>query len=205
MNYKTQEKSNKINKKWQRGLSLIEASMVLILSAVVVAGVMSYYQTAQNNNKLEETLSETLSIVAGIQATFTNEGSYDGLSTLAVVHSGYVPSTAISTDGKSIVNAFGTPTEVAPTDNGGKDPATGSIAPNYTVVLRSLDSEQCAKIAGQKIVGNEVAVSVEDNYTSKQGMTSSQITQLDDVTPVTIAALCAGGTSGKHDVVFLMK
>ncbi|HCA4604591.1 TPA: prepilin-type N-terminal cleavage/methylation domain-containing protein, partial [Escherichia coli] len=35
------EKNNKRN---QRGLSLIETSMVLALSAIVVSGVMYYYQ-----------------------------------------------------------------------------------------------------------------------------------------------------------------
>lgn len=36
-------------KRWSKGLSLIEAAMVLALSAVVVVGTMFYYQSASQN------------------------------------------------------------------------------------------------------------------------------------------------------------
>ncbi|EFN2499686.1 prepilin-type N-terminal cleavage/methylation domain-containing protein, partial [Shigella dysenteriae] len=50
----------KSKKKLQRGLSLIEASMVLALSAIVVSGVMYYYQSASDNNKTQNTVSELM-------------------------------------------------------------------------------------------------------------------------------------------------
>ncbi|MDA6747783.1 prepilin-type N-terminal cleavage/methylation domain-containing protein, partial [Escherichia coli] len=43
---------------FQKGLSLIETSMVLALSAIVVPGVMYYYQAASDNNKTQSTVSE---------------------------------------------------------------------------------------------------------------------------------------------------
>ena len=42
------------HKKISRGLSLIEASMVLALSAIVVSGVLYYYNNASSNRKLVE-------------------------------------------------------------------------------------------------------------------------------------------------------
>ena len=50
----------------QKGLSLIEASMVLALSAIVVSGVMYYYQAASDNNKTQTTVSEVMSIVSAV-------------------------------------------------------------------------------------------------------------------------------------------
>lgn len=188
-------------KKWQRGLSLIEASMVLILSAVVVAGVMSYYQTAQDNNKLEQTLSQTLSVVAGVQGMFTSHSSYAGLSTKAVVQSGYIPSSGISSDKKNVVNAYGTVTDIIATDDAGKAPASGTDPTNYVIVIRGLDSSQCSKIGSQKIEGSQIATSIESSFSESTGMT--QTTPVDQITPVTIAAKCK--VNSTNDVVFLMK
>lgn len=59
-----------ISKAKQKGLSLIEASMVLVLSAVVVAGVMVYYQTAETNNNLDKFTSQIMHIVSEINGLY---------------------------------------------------------------------------------------------------------------------------------------
>lgn len=74
-----------VKSKIQKGLSLIEASMVLVLSAVVVAGVMTYYQTAQTNSQLEKTTAQVMHIVSEINGLYAghtagSEGLYEGLS-----------------------------------------------------------------------------------------------------------------------------
>ena len=74
------------SKQIQKGLSLIEASMVLVLSAVVVAGVMAYYQIAQNNNNLDKLSAEMMHIVSEVNGLYAgaakgNGGTdYDGLN-----------------------------------------------------------------------------------------------------------------------------
>ena len=68
----------KINKVKQKGLSLIEASMVLVLSAVVVAGVMVYYQTAQRNNNLDKLSAEMMHIVSEINGLYAGAAKLDG-------------------------------------------------------------------------------------------------------------------------------
>ena len=75
----------------QKGLSLIEASMVLVLSAVVVAGVMTYYETAQNNNKLDKLTSEIMHIVSEVNGLYANAertaagSNYTGLTTDSIL------------------------------------------------------------------------------------------------------------------------
>jgi hypothetical protein len=66
------------NKRQQTGLSLIEASMVLVLSAVVVAGVMVYYQTAQKNNNLDKLSSQIMHMVSEINGLYAGAAKVNG-------------------------------------------------------------------------------------------------------------------------------
>lgn len=56
----------------QKGLSLIESAMVLAISAVVVSGVLYYYNQAQENRKLEEGVKQIQTIAATVNKLYTN-------------------------------------------------------------------------------------------------------------------------------------
>lgn len=56
----------------QKGLSLIESAMVLAISAVVVSGVLYYYNQAQENRKLEEGVKQIQTIAASVNKLYTN-------------------------------------------------------------------------------------------------------------------------------------
>lgn len=56
----------------QKGLSLIESAMVLAISAVVVSGVLYYYNQAQENRKLEEGIKQIQTIAATVNKLYTN-------------------------------------------------------------------------------------------------------------------------------------
>lgn len=56
----------------QKGLSLIESAMVLAISAVVVSGVLYYYNQAQENRKLEEGIKQIQTIAASVNKLYTN-------------------------------------------------------------------------------------------------------------------------------------
>ncbi|HEN9586356.1 prepilin-type N-terminal cleavage/methylation domain-containing protein [Escherichia coli] len=65
----------------QKGLSLIESAMVLAISAVVVSGVLYYYNQAQENRKLEEGIKQIQTIAATVNKLYTNStASIKGLS-----------------------------------------------------------------------------------------------------------------------------
>ncbi|EMN8069285.1 hypothetical protein P4G36_27940 (plasmid) [Escherichia coli] len=72
-------------KTYQKGLSLIEASMVLVLSAVVIVGAMAYYQSASDNKKMDK-LSSILSRVASSVSVLyaNNNNGYRGLDATLV-------------------------------------------------------------------------------------------------------------------------
>lgn len=65
----------------QKGLSLIESAMVLAISAVVVSGVLYYYNQAQENQKLEEGIKQIQTIAASVNKLYTNStASIRGIS-----------------------------------------------------------------------------------------------------------------------------
>lgn len=65
----------------QKGLSLIESAMVLAISAVVVSGVLYYYNQAQENRKLEEGIKQIQTIAATVNKLYTNStASIRGIS-----------------------------------------------------------------------------------------------------------------------------
>ncbi|MGM1225992.1 type II secretion system protein [Escherichia coli] len=64
---------NSFQKTKQRGLSLIEAAMVLALSAVVVSGVMYYMSTANENLQNKRVTEMFISITQHINALYSNQ------------------------------------------------------------------------------------------------------------------------------------
>ncbi|WON76966.1 pilus assembly protein [Serratia sp. UGAL515B_01] len=97
------KKAVKKSKKWQRGLSLIEAAMVLALSAVVVAGVMAYYQSASTNEKTERTISEIMSVLSAINSTYSSAPNFNGITSTIIAKTGALPASFIGKDDKGKV------------------------------------------------------------------------------------------------------
>lgn len=62
----------------QKGLSLIESAMVLAISAVIVSGVLYYYNHAQENRKLEEGIKQIQTIAATVNKLYTNSVTRPG-------------------------------------------------------------------------------------------------------------------------------
>lgn len=62
----------------QKGLSLIESAMVLAISAVIVSGVLYYYNQAQENRKLEEGIKQIQTIAASVNKFYTNSATPPG-------------------------------------------------------------------------------------------------------------------------------
>ncbi|HHU2117506.1 TPA: pilus assembly protein, partial [Escherichia coli] len=75
-----QKKMNLRKNKMEKGLSLIEASMVLALSAIVVSGVMFYYQSASDSNKTQNTVSQVMSVMSAINGLYVGQASYTDLT-----------------------------------------------------------------------------------------------------------------------------
>ena len=63
------------NGRRELGLSLIESAMVLAISAVVISGVLYYYNLVQENRKLEEGVKQIQTIAATINKLYSNSAA----------------------------------------------------------------------------------------------------------------------------------
>lgn len=135
---------------FQKGLSLIEASMVLALSAIVVSGVMYYYQAASDNNKTQTTVSEVMSIVSAINGLYVGTSGYEGLSQSVIYNTSAVPENYKAN--QKIMHPFGGEVKLGPTNNNSK----------YYIILENVPRGPCVNLAsmnlGTSLAGVEVGV-----------------------------------------------
>ena len=76
-----------IKKKLKRGLTLIEAAMVLAISTLVVAGVMVFFQSASTNSKTNEVMSSVGMMAGEVRAMYASQPNYSGVNATALVRS----------------------------------------------------------------------------------------------------------------------
>ncbi len=196
VNIMQQKKMNLRKNKMEKGLSLIEASMVLALSAIVVSGVMFYYQSASDSNKTQNTVSQVMSVMSAINGLYVGQASYNGLSDAVLYNSSAVPANYKGGSGK-INNPFGGKLSVAPNVVG------------YTLLLDGVPKSSCVNIAsmnlGTSLQGVGVDVNPANNLTAKplNGQTPSRGNVYSGtLTPANAATLCSGDT---NSITFLMK
>lgn len=146
----------KSNKKFQKGLSLIEASMVLALSAIVVSGVMYYYQSASDNNKTQNTVSELMSIVSAVNGLYAGQQNYNGLTEEVLYNTSAVPENYKNSSNKGITHPFGDDITVGPRGTNGED--------GYYVLLNQIPKAACINLAtmnfGTSMAGVGVGVDI---------------------------------------------
>ena len=131
---------NKMKKKLKKGLTLIEAAMVLAISTLVVAGVMVFFQSASTNSKTNETMAQIGEMAGIVRSLYSNSPTYAGLSTNALIMSNSLPNKMIN--GSSVYHAFNGTVSVTPANYG-----TGGSNNTFYMQLNNIPAEACAKMA----------------------------------------------------------
>ena len=152
MQFKTQ-----LRKRYEQGLTLIEASMVLALSAVVVAGVMLYYQSAQANNKFMAAQSELASLQTIVESIYGGRMDYSGLVVDIAKGSSAIPPNLQDpvthlpvtpwSNGQIMIGTCTTVTHC----NGNGHPENG--AQFYYIAYANVPESQCVPILSQQVGG----------------------------------------------------
>lgn len=168
----------KSKKKFQKGLSLIEASMVLALSAIVVSGVMYYYQAASDNNKTQNTVSELMSIVSAVNGLYAGQQNYNGLDQTVLYNTSAVPENYKNSTTKGITHPFGDDIEVGPVGNNGDN--------GYYVFLNKIPKAACINLATMNFGTSMAGVGV--------GVTSNSLSAATSTAPITAATTVQAGT-----------
>lgn len=203
---KKQKILRKRSKKEEKGLSLIEASMVLALSAIVVSGVMFYYQSASDSNKTQNTVSQVMSVMSAINGLYVGQASYTGLSDTVLYNSSAVPANYKGTTG-IINNPFGGRLHVAPNTN--------RAAGGYALLLDGIPQSSCVNIAsmnlGTSLQGVGVKVTSMKSDTTEVDLKPQKLTSTSvsagtiysgTLTPANAATLCKDEA---NSITFLMK
>ncbi|EED7440858.1 hypothetical protein PXT12_004309 [Salmonella enterica] len=68
----------------QQGLTLIEAAMVLALSAIVISGVMYYYNATSESYQEQQTMEMIENIISKVNALYASASSTEGLTTAVI-------------------------------------------------------------------------------------------------------------------------
>ena len=204
VNIMQQKKMDLRKNKMEKGLSLIEASMVLALSAIVVSGVMFYYQSASDSNKTQNTVSQVMSVMSAINGLYVGQASYSGLSDTVLYNSSAVPANYKGSTAGVINNPFGGRLHVAPN--------TGASG-GYALLLDGVPQSSCVNIAsmnlGTSLQGVGVKTSMQ-NTSSSVNLTATTATNpvtpgkiySGTLTPANAATLCTDVT---NSITFLMK
>ncbi|EDU7996421.1 hypothetical protein CSM15_004832 [Salmonella enterica subsp. diarizonae] len=104
----------------QRGLTLIEAAMVLALSAIVISGVMYYYNATSESYQEQQTMEMIENIISKVNALYANASSTEGLTTAVI---------ATQIPGVKFISQTANNYIAIPGSKGGELGVTG--APNY--------------------------------------------------------------------------
>nr|CAY54182.1 alpha 5 bundlin [Escherichia coli] len=188
-----------MNKKYEKGLSLIESAMVLALAATVTAGVMFYYQSASDSNKSQNAISEVMSATSAINGLYIGQTSYSGLDSTILLNTSAIPDNYKDTTNKKITNPFGGKLNVGPANN--------NTAFGYYLTLTGLDKAACVSLAtlnlGTSAKGYGVNISGENNITSF-GNGADQAAKSTAITPAEAATACKN-TDSTNKVTYFMK
>lgn len=188
-----------VNKKYEKGLSLIESAMVLALAATVTAGVMFYYQSASDSNKTQNAISEVMSATSAINGLYIGQTSYDGLNASILLNSSAIPDNYKGNN--YISNPFGGRLIPAAAD-------TGNSAFGYYVQLDGLDKSACVSLAtlnlGTSAKGYGINITTPGSTSTFQSTASSGQAKNSAITPAEAAASCTKEDSD-NTVTYFMK
>ena len=145
--------------KKKRGLTLIEALIVLAVFAGVVAGVLALVNNVQRNAAVSEETTNLTSIYGNIDSYF-RRGTTAGLINELAVSAGFLPGgMLIEEDGEDIANSFGGYVQILGSDGGGINNSRG-----FSVQYNRVPTAACVNfVQGQVrtgwdtvgVVGNE--------------------------------------------------
>lgn len=123
----------------QLGLSLIEAAMVLAIAALVVAGVMLFFQSASNSQKTNDALAQLAAIQQATRSLYSGQPDYTGLSASLLANSKQLPNRMVRGTGATatLQHAFNGPVAVAPANSN----------QHFTVQFSGIPVDACSKMA----------------------------------------------------------
>lgn len=139
-------------KRQRRGLTLIEAAMVLTILALVVAGVMLFYQNATTSQKISQAASQISSVQQAVRSMYAGQSSYAGLANENIIQALPRSMQVGATDG--LRNAFNGNITVAPANSGGASAAA------FAITFSGLPVEACVRLATVDLGRSAIGINI---------------------------------------------
>ena len=158
-----------VNRRAQRGISLIEVIASLALVAVVIGGALALLSSGNTSAYTTQMQRDLVSIRAALQQIYNGQGGYTAGSLNSIlINANRVPTT-MSISGTTITHALN-----------GTVTVTGATS-NFTITVTNIPSDVCVGL-----------VSGAAGYQSVQVGANPAITSF-PVSPATSSSQCAGG------------
>lgn len=169
----------------QRGISLIEGILYLVLAISVVIGGITVFQNAQLSNRVTETARGLVAISSETRALHQNARDFGtGDLTDAVINAGAVPSNFLNNDGTEVRHPWGGAVTITGVDQ------------QFQVSLADVPSDACVRLTSVDARGQGVAGVGIASVSFDGGTTPDPV----EVTPVDSAVGCGNQTVA--DIVF---
>lgn len=123
----------------RKGLTLIEAAMVLVILALVIGGVMLYYNSASTGRQTSEAAGQLAAVQQAVRSMYAGQADYTGLSNNVIAQS--LPNKMLFGGAASgqLRHAFNNTVTVAPAGTGNQ----------FTITFDGIPVEACMKLATQ--------------------------------------------------------
>ena len=145
----------------RRGVTLIEAAMVLSIFAVFIAGIMTFYTTADGSRKTSTAISELGAIQQAVRSLYASQATYVGVGNAVLTNSDALPAKMV--DGANIRHSLNGLVTVAPANTGGGENS------GYSVEFTNIPIDACTKIATQDLGRGLFSIAIGGNTRAING------------------------------------
>lgn len=126
----------------QRGISLIEISMVLALTSIFIAGIFAYMRSATTNQKVEQAVNEVALMRNTVVELYSSQSSFGSLTPSALISSNVLPRRMVDNAGTGLRHSFKGRMDVQPTQ-------VSSFGDSFYIELDDLPSDGCVLMAAK--------------------------------------------------------
>lgn len=165
---------NNFNKR-QRGFTLVEVAMVLAIAALLIAGVMLFFNNASQARQTNDALQEVAAVQQTVRSLYSGQPDYTGLDTAIVASSKQLPAKWANTTSSTVSNPFGSSVTIAAT----------SSANQFMLTFNGIPDAACSKMVTMDMGTGMAALQV-----GSAGSVTARA-----MTPSEANAACIGGNS----------
>ena len=167
----------------QRGLSMVELALVLIVASLILAAAFYGFSQQQRQVEIQENQAVISKIISSLQAMYGKTGTYGNVTTAIAIQSRAIPPNLRIGTGNTAQNSYGGAVTVAPVN---------CVTANdcMTLTWEGVSPNQCAEL----ILGVQ-------SYVRRVQIGATEIKALDGVlNQGTLATTCDG--AGPHSLIF---